>query len=143
MQIQLKIISLQEEVSSLNEDTNSNVVFEIKEKETELEKLKSKLESLLENFISSSKTMQSVIEKKIKELEVKIQSLDTEIVRLKLINTNKERHIREINNKISKLKNELLMSNDKELTRAEWLDKVEKILIGGKKDIKAAYNLAR
>lgn len=141
LQIQLKIINLQEELSSLNEDTNSNVVFKIQEQETELEKLKSKLESLIENFISSSKTMQSVIERKIKELEVKIQSIDNEIARLKLINTDKEKHIREINNKILKLKNELLMSKDKELTRAEWLDKVEKILIGGKKDIKAIYNL--
>lgn len=33
------------------------------------------------------------------------------------------------------------MAHDKELTRAEWLDKVDKILIGGKKDIKAVYNL--
>jgi len=60
---------------------------------------------------------------------------------LKLINTDKEKHIRDINNKILKLKGELLMAHDKELTCAEWLDKVDKILIGGKKDIKAVYNL--
>lgn len=58
-----------------------------------------------------------------------------------MINTDKEKRIREINSKISKLKNELLMSNDKELTRTEWLDKVEKILIGGKRDIQAVYTL--
>ncbi|WP_291570857.1 recombinase family protein [Clostridium sp. UBA4548] len=141
LQIQLKIISLQDELSNLNDDNNSNIVFKIQEEEMELERLKSKLESLIENFISTSKTMQSVIEKKIKELEVRIQSKDEEIERLKLINTDKEKHIRDINHKISKLKGELLMAHDKELTRTEWLDKVEKILIGGKKDIKAVYNL--
>lgn len=141
LQIQLKIISLQDELSKLNDDDSSKIVFKIQDEESELERLKSKLESLIENFISTSKTMQSVIEKKIKELEIRIQSKDEEIERLKLINTDKEKHIRDINNKISKLKGELLMAHDKELTRAEWLDKVEKILIGGKKDIKAVYNL--
>lgn len=139
LQIQLKIISLQDELNNLNRDTNSNVVFKIREKETELERLKYKLESLIENFISTSQSMQSVIEKKIKELEIIIQSLDTEIARLKLINTDKEKHIRGMNNKISKLKNELLVTDDKQLTRTEWLDKIEKILIYGKKDIKAEY----
>ncbi len=140
LQIQLKIISLQDELTSINEDTNSKIVFKIQEQETELERLKSKLESLIETFISSSESMKSVFERKIKELELKIQSIDDEISRLKLINTDKEKRVRVINNKISRLKNELLMSSDKELTRTEWLDKVEKILIGGKKDIKAIYN---
>ena len=139
LQIQLKIISLQDEISSLNVDTNSNVVFEIQEKETELERLKCKLESLIENFISSSLSMQSVIEKKVKELEIIIQSLEIEIARFKLINTDKEKHIRGINNKILKLKSELLIADDKELTREEWLDKIEKILIYGKTNIKAEY----
>lgn len=97
--------------------------------------------NLIDNSISSSESIQDIVEKKIKELENKIQVIENEINRLKSIKTHKETHIRQINNKISKLKNELLVSSDKELTRSEWLDKVGEILIGGKNNIRAIYKL--
>ena len=141
LQIQLKIIALENELDSISKGSISEVVLKIKEREKELEKLKDKMESLIDNFISTSESVQSIIEKKIKELEGKVHELENEINRLKSIKSHKEGYERKINNRISKLKNELLVSNDKELTREEWLEKVDKILIRDKKNIKAIYVL--
>ena len=141
LQIQLKIITLETELKNINTKDNVDVVLEIQENQNELDRLKSKIESLIDNFISSSEIMQAIIEKKIKEFESKVQAIEDEIARLKLIKSDKEKHIRKINNNILKLKQELLVSNDKELTREEWLDKVDKILISSKIDIKTVYKL--
>ena len=141
LQIQLKIIALETELKNINTKDNVDVVLEIQENQNELDRLKSKIESLIDNFISSSEIMQAIIEKKIKEFESKVQAIEDEITRLKLIKFDKEKHIRKINNNILKLKQELLVSNDKELTREEWLDKVDKILISSKIDIKTVYKL--
>ena len=85
--------------------------------------------------------MQSIVEKKIKELETQINRLENEIVDSKSKNTNQDKFIRDTNNKINKLKEELNVSSNKELTRTEWLDKVELILIESKNSFKATYNL--
>lgn len=141
LQIQLKIITLETELKNINTKDNVDVVLKIQENQNELDRLKSKIESLIDNFISSSEIMQGIIEKKIREFESKVQAIEEEIARLSLIKSDKEKHIRQISNNILKLKQELLVSNDKELTREEWLDKVDKILITGKSDIKTVYYL--
>lgn len=137
IQIQVKIIQYQEELDNIN----NNEIFNIKDKECKLEVLKSKLEKLLDAFLSSSETMQSIVEKKIKELESQIKKIESEISNSKSINFDKERHIRQINNKIAKLKLESENANDKKLTRQEWLDKVERIVIESKSRFKVMYNL--
>ena len=137
LQIQVKIIQLQQELDRIN----NNEVFDIKDKQNELEVLKGKLDKLIDTFLSSSETMQKVVEKKIGELESKIKRLELEISNSKSINFEKEKYIRQVNNKISKLKLELENANDKKLTRQEWLDKVDKIVIENKISFKVVYNL--
>lgn len=137
LQIQVKIVQLQKDLG----DINNNEVFDIKDKENKLEVLKEKLEKLLDTFISSSETMQKLIEKKIRELESQISKIELEIANNKAINFDKEKYIRNINNKISKLKQELNKSLDKELTREQWLNRVESITINSKNNFKVKYNL--
>lgn len=137
LQTQVKILQLEDERDNVTNDE----VFSIKIKEGELEILKDKLEKLIDTFISSSETMQKVVQKKIGELENQIKGLELEISNIKSINVDKEKHIRQINNRIIKLKQELISSTDKELTRQQWLDKVEKIVIESKINFNVVYNL--
>lgn len=137
LQIQVKIVQLQAELEGMN----NGEVFNIRDKENKLGVLKGNLEKLIDSFLSSSGTMQSIVEKKIKELETQINRLENEIVDSKSKNTNQDKFIRDTNNKINKLKEELNVSSNKELTRTEWLDKVELILIESKNSFKATYNL--
>lgn len=137
LQIQVKIIQLQQELEKIN----NNEIFDIKDRQNKLEILKGKLEKLIDTFLSSSETVQKVVEKKIKELEGQIKRLESEIANNKSINFEKEKYIRQVNNKILKLKLELENSNGKKLTRQEWLDKVDRIIIESKISFKVVYNL--
>lgn len=137
LQIQVKIVQLQYKLDTINNDE----IFSIRDKENKLEVLKVKLEKLIDTFISSSETMQKVVQKKIKGLESEINRLESEISDNKFKHFNQEKFIRDTNNKISKLKEELLTSSNKQLTRTEWLDKVISILIENKNSFKTIYNL--
>lgn len=103
--------------------------------------LKDKLEKLIDAFICSSETMQKIVEKKIAELEKQIKVIEFEISKNKELNFDKEKHIRDINSKISKLRLELENSEGKRLTRKEWLDKVDGIFIESKDNFRVEYNL--
>lgn len=137
LQIQVKIVQLQSEI----ENISNNEVFNIRDKEQELQVLKNKLEKLVDNFLNASGTMQQVVEKKIKELEVEINRLELEISNSRLISFDKDKHIRDTNNRINKLREELKISTNKKLTRSQWLDKVESIEIISKNNFKVRYNL--
>lgn len=137
LQIQVKIIQLQEELDNIDK----NEVFNIKDKEEKLNVLKAKLDKLIDTFISSSETMQSVVENKIKDIEKHIKSLEEQIADSKSINLDKEKHRRDIKNRMKKLEGELSVSKEKTLTRKEWLDKVEKIIIYSKTNFKTIYKL--
>lgn len=136
LQIQVKIIQLQSQL----ENINNGEIFNLRDKENKLEVLKGKLEKFIDTFISSSETMQSIIEKKIKELENQIKKLENDIADNKSKNFDQDKFIRDTNNKINKLKEELKISINKELTRTEWLDKVNSILIENKSTFKTMYN---
>ncbi|EOU1475054.1 recombinase family protein [Clostridium perfringens] len=136
LQIQIKIIQLENELEKIN----SNEIFNTKDKENKLEILKNKLEKLIDTFIASSETMQEVLQNKINELEKEISKLEFEIANSKSINFNREKHQRDINSKITKLRDNLKTLSNKELTRKEWLDKVESITINSKLDFKVKYN---
>ena len=85
--------------------------------------------------------MQKLVEKKFGELEVHIKRIELEISNIKSIYADKEKHLRQLNNRIIKLKQDLINSIDKELTRKEWLDKVDKIIIESKISFNVVYNL--
>lgn len=137
LQIQVKIVQLQTEL----ENISNNEIFNIRDKENELNILKDKLEKLIDSFVSSSSTMQSVIEKKVKELEAQMNRLENEIANSRSISFSKDKHARDINNRINKLQEELKVACNKELTRIEWLDKVNTILIENKNSFKTTYSL--
>ena len=130
-------MQIEKEINNIAKDD----VFSIKEKEQELDVLRDKLDKLLDTFLSSSETMQKLVEKKVGELEYHIKRLELEISNIKSIYADKEKHLRQLNNKIIKLKQELINSTDKELTRKEWLDKVNKIIIESKISFNVVYNL--
>lgn len=137
LQTRVKIMQLEKEIDNIAKVE----VFSIKGKEEELNVLREKLDKLLDTFLYSSETMQKLVEKKIGELEHHIKRLELEISNIKSIYSDKEKHIRQLNNKIIKLKQELINSTEKELTRKEWLDKVDKITIESKINFNVVYNL--
>lgn len=137
LQIQVKIIQLKAELEILN----NNEVFNLKDKENKLQVLRGKLEKLIDNFLSSSETMQNIIHKKIRDLESQISKIENEIKASNSKIKDQDKYIRNINNRINKLKEELNVSCNKELSRPEWLDKVDLILIQSKNSFKTTYNL--
>lgn len=139
LQIQMKIIKLKEELVSIC--NGSDIMFKIQANEKKLKELKVDLGVLVDNFIYASATLRSVIESKINAIESQINNINDEVANLKSVHNDREKHIREINNKITKLGLELYVSQDKELSRKEWLDRVEKILIKGKGKIESVYIL--
>lgn len=137
LQIKVKILQLNMEL----ENSDIDNIINIKDKENQLKILKNKLEKLIDSFINSSETMQGILSKKINELELEIKNIELDIYNIKVINSDKEKYIRNINNKINKLKLELENIQDKELSRQEWLDLVEKIIIENKNNFRVEYNL--
>lgn len=140
LQMQIKIIQLKEELAEQNKSTVEDIVLSINKKESELNLLKSKLNKLVDNFITSdSESIIEIINTKIKQLESEIKIIEEELVNLKSIYKDKEEHKRKLTNKIKKLKDDLENMPTRELTREEWLDKVKSIEISGKKEIRAIY----
>ena len=85
--------------------------------------------------------MQDIIKAKIEGIEAEIVIIENNIISLENQKSDKDKYIRELNNKIIALKKEGQQILEKELTREEWLDKVDKIVVGGKNDLVAAYKL--
>lgn len=142
-QIQLKIISLQNELSSLSKSNKADVVNIIKAKESKVAYLKDKIEKLLDNFIQdeSSQAIKDTITRKIKVIELEVVSLEKDLRTLKMETTDRELHSKKISMKINKLKEELNDIPDGELTRKEWMDKTKKIIVNGKNDYSVEYDL--
>lgn len=77
----------------------------IKTEEEKLNNYKNSLEAILNSFIgSTSKTIQEVIKRKIEMLEEYIKAFEMNIVSLENKKGDKNKYIRELNNKISALK---------------------------------------
>lgn len=142
LQINLRILKLKKELSKANAETVDMVNNLIKIEEDKLHTYKSSLDSLLDTFINStSKTMQDTIKLKIELLESNIATVETNITSLENKKSDKNKYIRELTNKISALKKEGEQLPSKVLERSEWLDKVDKIVVGGKKDLVTIYKL--
>ena len=105
LQINLKIIKLKKELSKANVETIDMVNDLIKIEEDNLNKRKNSLEILLNSFIdSTSKTMKDMIKKKMQIIESEIQAVEVNIASLGNKKSDKNKYIRELNNKISALK---------------------------------------
>ena len=142
LQIDLKIIKLKKELSKANAETVDMVNDLIKIETDKLENYKNTLEALLTSFVNStSKTMQDVLNVKIKGIEDEIETIENNILELENKKADKDKYIRELSNKIFALKKENHQTPTKELTRTQWLDKVEKIVVGGKNDLNVIYKL--
>ena len=142
LQIDLKIIKLKKELSKANAETVDMVNDLIKIETDKLENYKNTLEALLTSFVNStSKTMQDVLNVKIKGIEDEIETIENNILELENKKADKDKYIRELSNKIFALKKENQQTPTKELTRTQWLDKVEKIVVGGKNDLNVIYKL--
>lgn len=85
--------------------------------------------------------MQDVVKRKMESLEKKIETIENTIASLQNKKADKDKYIRELNNKISALKKEGQQIPSKVLERSEWFDRVDKIIVGGKKDLVAVYKL--
>lgn len=142
LQIKIKIIKLKKELSKANAETVDMVNDLIKIEEDKLNKKKNSLETLLNSFVeSTSKTMQDILKKKIQMLEKEIEDVEVNIVSLENKKSDKNKYIRDLSNKISALKKEGEELPTKILERREWLDKVDKIVVGGKDDLVIVYKL--
>lgn len=140
LQINLKIIKFKKELSKSNAETVDMVNELIKRAKDKLSISKNSLETLLNVFVdSASKTMQDVVKTKMESLEKQIETIENTIDSLQNKKADKDKYIRELNNKISALKKEGQQIPRKVLERSEWLDKVDKIIVGGKKDLIALY----
>lgn len=114
----------------------------IKIEEDKLKKKKNSLETLLNSFLeATSKTMQDILKKKMQMLEKEIEDIEVNIVSLENKKADKNKYIRELNNKISALKKEGEELPTKVLERREWLEKVDKIVVGSKKNLVTVYKL--
>ena len=112
-----KLLKYREVAGRLNRAIDENIELELK--------LKNK--RLLE------------IAKMIEKKEIKVNSMRDEIDEYNLIIKNKEDYIRDINKRILMLENEKLEMGNNKIERGAWLEKVQYIVIGGKKDIKVIY----
>ncbi len=136
------IIKLKKELSKANAETVDIVNDLIKTEEDKLSNYKNSLERLLNLFIgSTSKTMKEVIKKKMKMIEKEIEVVELNISYLENKKIDKNKYIRELNNKISALKKEREELPTKVLERCDCVDKVDKIVVSGKNDIFVNYKL--
>ena len=135
-------MKLKKELSKASAKTVDMVNDLIKIEEDKLKNLRNSLETLLNSFIgSASQTMQDLIKKKMDMLESEIEVIETSIASLENKKADKDKYIRELHNKIYALKKEGEELPTKILERTEWLDKVNKIVVGGKKDLVVVYKL--
>ena len=82
--------------------------------------MKSSIESLTNVFVgTTSKTIQNIIKAKVEDLEGQIGAIEGKIVYLENKKADKDKYIRELNNKIATLKRENQEVPSKELSRVE------------------------
>lgn len=85
--------------------------------------------------------MKDIIKKKIQMLEKEIEAIEINIASLENKKADKNKYIRKLHNKVAALKKEGEELPTKILERREWLDKVEKSVVGGKDDLVVEYIL--
>lgn len=137
--ISMKIIKLKNDIKKIEEMDEEY----INKKLIEYRIFVTENNTLIENSIKEILNEDEIL--KLSEVneknEEKAKDLKIEINELKLIMLNKKDYIRDINKRIDMLEKEKGAIKNKKIDRKEWLEKVEYIVIGGKKDINIIYNL--
>lgn len=138
-----KLKQLERKLDKLGNRTNDEINKSITENNNEIQSQKNKLESLLDNFLSesTSETMKKIIQNKIEDIEKNIKELEEEVLSSQrlIIDKDKEKNI--INSKIKELKREINEKHKNELTRNEWIDKVEAVKIFDKSSFEVVWKM--
>ena len=137
LQIKLQIRQLQKHINELDKIDRFKL---IRESEEELNQLVKQSETLMKNMLDNlSETMQKIFQFKIKELDIKIKEVEEEINNNQQIVLDKERYKKKVDTKIKELEKQKGLIQ-KELSREEYLKKVDKFIINSKQDIQVVLN---
>jgi Site-specific recombinases, DNA invertase Pin homologs len=133
LNIKIQIKQLQKQIREIDQ---VDIYKTIKDIEKELNNLQNQLELLLNNMLNDmSELTKKIFHSKVKEIEVKIKEKEGELNSNQQIILNKERYMKQLDRKIVELEKQKGVVQ-KELTREEYLKKVDSFIINDKKDIK-------
>lgn len=143
LRCKLTLKQLERKLSKLNNTTAQEVNNSIFEKNNQIKNHKSKLENLLDNFLSdtTSETMKKVIQNKIENLEIEIKELEEDALSLQRLVIDKDKETNLIKSKIKQLKKEISANNKNELTRNELMDKLELIKVLDKSNFDVVWKM--
>lgn len=143
LRCKLKIKQLERKLSNLDKTNGDEVNKSIIEKSNEIKKQKNKLESLLDNFLSdnTSETMKKIIQSKIESIENNIKELEEEVLCLERLVIDKDKEKNIIKSKIKELRKEINEKHKNELSRNEWIDKVEVIKVIDKSNFEVVWRM--
>ena len=129
----IKIEQLKDELSSIANATDIEVLAKIKDNNTEIKTRQETIDQLLDKFLSNAtESTKNLVEKKICIIEEEISKLEAENSSLDELLRNKDAEKNKIKHKIQLLEKELLVSHD-ELTREELMNKLVSIKVHSKK----------
>lgn len=132
LSINLQIKQLKSQINDIDE---TNIYKTLKTCEEELKDLQKQAEFLINNMLTNmTETTQKIFKSKMEEIENKIKEKEKEIENNQNILLDKERYVRQLNSKIKELEKQKETTR-KELTREEYLKKVDYFLINSKEDI--------
>ncbi len=141
--IQIKLIHLQGQLEAINESNRNEKNSDFIVKSKKINDLKNKMTNLLDNFMSenNSEAMQDLISKKLQRIDIEIKQLESELSIIRLDNLDRETKAKKLLIQINKLKVDMENVPKNELSREEWLSKVNKIIVLAKGKFDVEYNL--
>ncbi len=132
LNIKFQIKQLRKQISDIDKVDRYRL---IKENENELNNLHEKLELLINRMLDDmGDNIQKIFKKKAEELENKIKAKEEEINVNQQVILDKERYKKQLDNKIIELEREKGTAY-RELTREDYLKKVDKFIINSRDDI--------
>ncbi|HHD2752387.1 TPA: recombinase family protein [Clostridium perfringens] len=134
--MKVELIYLKKELEDREKLSKKEIEDEKEILSKELINLKAKENSMIDEFLieNNSESIESLADN-LKEVEERIKELQNKIFDLEEIESFKVRQRLKIKELEQKIENFI---NDK-LTRAEFLNKVDRIIVGGKKDLSVIY----
>ncbi|MGL4741367.1 MAG: hypothetical protein ACRC41_11270 [Sarcina sp.] len=138
-QIQNKIKVLEKELASMSKDNISNQNNKLATLKCEREKLNNQLDKFMN--MDADTALDDIVNKKIDMVRERLREIDEEYNGVKIKSEDKEKYKRELRTRILKVKDQLNNIPKKALSRKEWLDIVEDIMIEDKKIISTKYKI--